>query len=102
PFVVRLLYRGNNPFVFFHLNQSFWYQLAVIGVLLGIAFVFLLLSVVTCGVGSLLFYLLPLISLALGTLYPLYVAYRAYQGEWEFYPIIGEKVLDQERPLIRP
>lgn len=83
----------------FHVNQAAWFQafVSLVAVVAGVAFVFLYF--VTCGVGLLLLPL-ALFPWALSVLLPLWVAYRAYQGEWAGYPVLGDFVLDQEAPFV--
>jgi uncharacterized membrane protein len=103
PTLVLVINSSRNPFVLFHVNQAAWFQaaLSAFQVLFGIVFV--VLYFVTCGVGVIL--LIPLIPVflagwLLSVLYPAWLAYRAYLGEWATYPWLGNFVLDQESPLV--
>jgi hypothetical protein len=41
-----------------------------------------------------------LVGWMLSVLFPAYLAYQAYNGQWAMYPYLGKWVLDQESPLV--
>jgi len=73
PLVVYFLQQKGSPFVRFHAIQAMIFQL--------VAFVLVfVLAFMTCGVGAIL--ILPWF------LFELWMAYRAFQGEWAAYPLM--------------
>lgn len=64
--IMFLLFKDKAPFVRYHAIQSLVFQIAAT-----------IIGGVTCGFGFILFLL------------PLWGAYKAYQGEWEGYPLIA-------------
>ena len=74
PLIVYLLQQKGSAFVRFHAIQSMVFQL--------VAFVVVLvLALLTCGLGAIL--LIPWF------LMELWMAYRAFSGEWAAYPLMG-------------
>ena len=69
-----------RPFQKFHAVQclAFWVVVSVIGIVL---------SIITCGIGSLFFPILWLVSL--------WPAYKAYQGEYMEMPVITDFIRKQ-------
>lgn len=101
PTLVLLLHNRRDPFVYFHINQACWFQVASTVIIGGATVVVGILSFVTCGVGAILF--LPLVLLALvPSVFAVITAFRARNGEWAPYPFVGDQVLDQENPVITP
>jgi uncharacterized membrane protein len=73
PLIIYFLQQKGSAFVRFHALQSIIFQL--------IAFVLVfVLAFMTCGLGVLL--ILPWF------LFELWMAYRAFQGEWAAYPLM--------------
>jgi uncharacterized membrane protein len=97
--LVLVINTSRSPFVLFHVNQAAWFQafVSLVAIVAGVAFV--VLYFVTCGI-ALILLPLALIPWSLSVLLPLWVAYRAYRGEWADYPVIGDYVLDQESPFV--
>jgi len=84
PFVGALgayLLVKDRPFIKYHAMQSLLGQAATAVAFVTANIVILVISLVTCGLGSLLYILM----LPLGII-PLWGAYKAYNGEWEGYP----------------
>ncbi len=103
PTLVLVINSSRNPFVLFHVNQAAWFQALLSSIQIVATIVFFVLYFVTCGVGVILlvpFIPLFLVGWALSVLYPAYIAYQAYQGQWALYPYLGSWVLDQESPLV--
>ncbi|MBN8614570.1 MAG: DUF4870 domain-containing protein [Deltaproteobacteria bacterium] len=103
PTLVLVINSSRNPFVLFHVNQAAWFQALLSSIQIVATIVFFVLYFVTCGVGVILlvpFIPLFLVGWALSVLYPAYIAYQAYQGQWALYPYLGTWVLDQESPLV--
>lgn len=66
PILLYLMYKDKAPFVKYHAVQAIVLHLVV-----------WILGSVTCGVGLILL------------VFPLWLAYKAYQGLWEGYPLIS-------------
>lgn len=103
PTLVLVINSSRNPFVLYHVNQAAWFQAALSAFQILFGILVFVLYFVTCGVGVIL--LIPLLPLflagwALSVIYPAWIAYRAYQGEWAKYPWLGDYVLDQESPIV--
>lgn len=103
PTLVLVVHAQRNPFVLFHVNQAAWFQALVSAVQLVLGVGFFVIYLFTCGLGAIL--LIPLIPVfligwMLSVLYPAYLAYQAYNGQWAMYPYLGQWVLDQESPLV--
>ncbi len=81
PLVIYLVYQERSKFVAFHALQALYFQLLLIPLWV-LLFVF---SMITCGFGSVLFVIPPVISLV----YALIAGIRANQGEWYDLPIVG-------------
>ncbi len=77
--IVYLIHK-DKPFIAYHAAQAMVVQFAVyiaasvIGVIAG----------VTCGIGAILY-----VCLIPAPLFPIYGAWKAYQGDWHGYPLIG-------------
>src|SRR5688500_17494865 len=69
PVVISMMTKERGPFLMFHLNQSLWFRVAICGLQL----VFLVIALVTCGVGAVLMPIPPLI----GLIYSLIVGFAA-------------------------
>jgi hypothetical protein len=85
PLVVYMIYRNQSKFVAFHALQSLYFQLLLLAVAVGYFFV----GILTCGA---LFALLPVAGPAFvvaGTLYTIFAAIKAHEGEWFEYVIVG-------------
>jgi uncharacterized Tic20 family protein len=100
PFIVVMMDKRKHPFTLFHVNQSLIFQAVLFGINAALAILFTILSVVTCGIGSFLFLLTGVIPIIAG-IYPILVGLKAKEGQWESYPMIGEKVLAAQSPLIK-
>ena len=79
------MYQDRSAFVRYHALQAI-----LMTVVLGVsAVVFIwfatIISVLTCGLGSVLFALLPIAGVV-----PLYEGWKAWQGEWHTLPGISE------------
>ena len=74
PLLIYLLQLNGSAFVRFHAIQSLIFQVVAFTLIFAIAFV-------TCGFGTIL--LLPWF------LFELWMAFRAFQGEWAAYPLMG-------------
>lgn len=103
PTLVLLFHSRRNPFVLFHVNQAAWFQGVISLVQITMAVVTGVLSFVTCGFGAIL--LVPFIPVFLlawlaAVALPVYLALRAYEGQWTGYPWLGDWVLDQESPIV--
>ena len=77
PLIVYLLKKDEDDFIAFHALQSLYFGLA-----------FLAISVVTCGVGAVLWASPYLVFEAIAAL-------RAYEGEWYELPIVGKYARDR-------
>jgi len=86
PLVIFVLYRDKSKFVAFHALQSLFFQLA----LLALGTIGVIVSLLTCGLGFLVF--APLAGIvAVGALaYVIVAAIRANQGEWFEYWLVGK------------
>lgn len=103
PTLVLVINSSRNPFVLFHVNQAAWFQALLSAIQVGSTIVLLVVYFFTCGMG--IFLLVPFIPLflvgwVLSVLYPAYIAFQAYNGQWATYPWLGDWVLDQESPLV--
>ena len=81
PLVVWLLFKEKSKFIAYHAMQALALQVA--GLILGV--IVSGISLVTCGVGSVLYLaLIPLMFV------PLWGAWKAYSGEWSGYPLLAQ------------
>lgn len=64
--ILYLIYKDKSPYVRYHAVQSMVVQLAIY-----------IVSGITCGLGLILL------------LIPLYGAWKAYEGDWDGYPMLG-------------
>jgi uncharacterized Tic20 family protein len=81
PLVVWVLFKEKSKFIAYHAMQALALQAAIW--ILGV--IFSLVSVVTCGIGSVLYLaLIPMFMV------PLWGAWKAYSGEWSGYPLLAQ------------
>lgn len=99
PTLVLAFNESRHPFVLYHVNQAAWFQVLVSAAAGLGALLFVILYLVTCGVGVLLLPL-ALVPWLLSVLLPLWVALGAHRGDWTPYPWLGEWVLDQQSPFV--
>ncbi|MGB0678727.1 MAG: hypothetical protein ACPGUV_03600 [Polyangiales bacterium] len=92
--------RTRGPFLLYHLNQSVLFQGMVFAVNLALALVFAVVTLLTCGVGAVLF-ILNLLPPLVAAVYALVMARAARRGLWRTYPWVGAKVLQAKIPWIR-
>ena len=71
PLIIYLIKKDSSPFIAFHSLQSLYFGIA-----------FLVISLVTCGLGAVVLVWPYLIFEAIAT-------YKAYEGEWYELPIFG-------------
>jgi uncharacterized membrane protein len=89
-----------HPFLLFHINQSFWYQLLLAGVNLVLVLAVTAVAMITCGFGAVL-YVVCVIPPLVGIIHPLFVGMKVREGAWTAYPVVGERVLRATtKPLI--
>ncbi len=84
PLVIWLIYKDKSPFVAYHAYQAMIFHLVVLIVVVPVA-------ILTCGIGALL--LLPWMGLEI------WLALKAYEGEWISYPAmdsIGKRIEHQD------
>jgi uncharacterized protein len=93
PFLVLAMTKDRGPFLMFHVNQSFWFRVAISCLQVVCA----IITVVTCGFLFFLMFIPPLLSVV----YSLIVGMAAKNGEWKEIPMIGEKVLATTSPVMK-
>lgn len=71
PLVLYLVKKDESEFIAFHALQSLYFGLA-----------FLILSIVTCGIGAILLGIPYLVFEVIATM-------KAYEGEWYELPVVG-------------
>lgn len=81
PIVVLLLFQEKSRYIKYHAIQALVFQ----GVLWISAVIISIVSMVTCGFGSLLY--LPWLCLLL---VPLYGAWKGYEGNWDGFPLLSQ------------
>jgi uncharacterized membrane protein len=91
------LTRSRHPFVLFHVNQSFWYQLALFGLNGALFVIITVLAALTCGFGALL-YALMIVPPIIGVVHPILVGLRVRDGAWEKLPYVGDWLWTGENP----
>jgi len=99
PLLARSMTPSKHPFLLFHVSQSFAFHGALFIANVVLALVFYVIGILTCGVGFLLYFInlaIPLVSAGYG----FYLAFRARDGQWDKYPIAGDKVWAMNKPLI--
>jgi hypothetical protein len=84
PIIFYLIFQEKSRFIKYHAVQALLSHAALWGMeIIGIILI-TIISTITCGIGSVLYIvLLPL------PLLHLWGAYKAYQGEWEGYPLVS-------------
>lgn len=100
PLVPMFMAKQRTPFLMYHVNQAFWFQVGLFALNAVLAIIFTILAMVTCGIGSFLFILngIPVL-VAIG--YPVLVGMKAKEGEWSEYAVVGAKVLAQKSPVFK-
>ena len=85
PVAVFLIYKDESPYVKFHAMQAMllYILLAIVAFVATIGIT--IIASFTCGIGSVLYVLLiPLFAV------PLWPAWKAYEGDWDGLPGIGQ------------
>lgn len=99
PTIVLLFNTTRSPFVLFHVNQAAWFQgiVSLAAIVFGVLFV--LLYLITCGMGI---FILPFAAIPwlASVAVPFWVAMMAYDGKWSGYPWLRDWVLDDASPLV--
>ncbi len=95
-----LLAKERRPFLLFHVNQALVAQLAltVAGFALGIVQV--VLTVLSAGCLGWLLIPFSLVLWGAMIVLPIVVGLGAKEGEWKLYPLLGDKVLNEWKPLL--
>ena len=80
PLVPMFMAKQRTPFLMYHVNQAFWFQVGLFALNAILAIIFTVLAMVTCGIGSFLFILngIPVL-IAIG--YPFLVGMKAKELE---------------------
>ena len=92
--VIWLIYKDRSPRVGFHAQQSLWYQVAWIVLIVVYSFVSFILTFVIVGI--FMFFLLPVIAL-IPIAHQCYAAYKVNQGYDYRYPFIADMVDSRHR-----
>jgi uncharacterized protein len=83
PIVFYVLFQEKSAFIKYHAVQALVSHVLVwVVILIGLTMV-TLISFITCGIGGVLYPLLGVIPFI-----HLYGAFKAYQGEWDGYPLM--------------
>jgi uncharacterized Tic20 family protein len=93
PFLVLAMTKDRGPFLMYHVNQSFWFRVAISCMQVA----FFIITIITCGFLFFLMFIPPLISVV----FSLIVGMAAKNGEWKEIPMIGEKVLNSSSPVLK-
>ena len=81
PLIVYLMYKDQSVYVRYHAMQAMILYVALVVISAGLAVGIFLFSMLTCGLGSVLYALLTPIALV-----PLWPAWKAYNGDWDGIP----------------
>src|SRR5215210_2321720 len=92
--VIWLVYKERSPRVAFHAQQSLWYQVAWIVLIVVYSFVSFILTFVIVGI--FMFFLLPVIA-RIPIAHQCYAAYKVNQGVDYRYPVIADMVDREHR-----
>ncbi len=87
--VIWLIQKDKSKYVEFQAKQALVYQIVVVAVSFVLGIFMFVLTIVTFGVGAIL-YLLLLPLWLVAALYGLYGAYKCYQGEDFRYVVVGD------------
>jgi hypothetical protein len=85
PLIVYLIYKDQSAYVRYHAMQAMLLYVAMIVVAGALAVGIMVISFVTCGMG---WFLSPLFGVL--ALVPLWPAWKAYNGDWEGLPGLGQ------------
>jgi uncharacterized Tic20 family protein len=96
PLLVLAMAKDKGPFLLFHVNQAAIFQGVFFVINTAIGIVGGVLSIVCIGYFILLLW--PFTWL-IATIYPLVLAFGAKGGTWVEYPIVGQKVRTEWKPL---
>ncbi len=95
-----LLAKERRPFLLYHVNQAIVLQLGVLGASIVLGIVNFVLSVLSAGCLGFLLMPLSLLVWLGGSILPVVVAFAVKEGQWKPYPLVGEKVLNEWKPLV--
>ncbi|MCC7541423.1 MAG: DUF4870 domain-containing protein [Deltaproteobacteria bacterium] len=101
PMIALAMYKEHpkNPFAQFHIQQAVFFQ-GVIVVCTVVAYIlWVIIGMITCGIGY--FIPIPLIPILVGLIYGLVVAFKAKNGEWAEYMMVGKNVMETRSPMFK-
>lgn len=101
PCIALALYKEQpkSPFAQFHIQQAVFFQGIIVVATIVSYIIWWIFSMVTCGIG--IFIPIPLIPILVGLIYGLVIAFKAKNGEWAEYAMIGKNVMETRSPMFK-